>query len=285
MYQRYKERFGTVGVVLGVIALILALGGTALAASKLNGTQKKEVEKIAKKYAGKPGAPGANGQNGSPGAAGKDGTNGTNGTNGGKGEDGKPVVVVNELPLNCEEGGVTYEVQGSGKENEVCNGEEGPEGKEGALGTAGTTLPPGATETGAWAFTGTSANGERLIAPISFPIQLKEGLTEEHVHFQGLPTEEAFASACPGNAVLPKPKPGELCVYSNIEFEPFALVNATFTAITRPTGVFDPGATVAGALVTFSFSGEEDEAASGFGTWAVKGCSKTAPVTDPNKCP
>src|SRR4051812_37822953 len=83
MYRRYKERFGTVGVALGVIALILALGGTALAASgALTGKQKKEVEKIAKKYAGKPGAPGA------PGTAGTNGTNGTNGKDGAPGAKG-----------------------------------------------------------------------------------------------------------------------------------------------------------------------------------------------------
>src|SRR5690349_24138099 len=80
-----REPFGTAGLIVACVALIAALGGTALAAAKLNSTQKKEVEKIAKKYAGKPGAPGAQG---SAGPAGNDGSNGTNRTNGTDGEDG-----------------------------------------------------------------------------------------------------------------------------------------------------------------------------------------------------
>ena len=137
MYKRYKERFGTAGVVLGIVALILALGGTALAASKLNGTQKKEVEKIAKKYAGKPGAAGTNGQNGAPGAKGDPGAAGTNGTNGTNGKDGKSVKLVNSAPTNCE-GGYTYEIEGSGAKNEVCNGEDGADGDKGDKGDQGT---------------------------------------------------------------------------------------------------------------------------------------------------
>src|SRR6185295_17935744 len=44
LYHRFKDRFGTAGVVLGVIAMILAVGGSAIAASGLNGKQKKEVK-------------------------------------------------------------------------------------------------------------------------------------------------------------------------------------------------------------------------------------------------
>ena len=58
MIERIHQKLGTAGFVIAIVALIAALGGTALAAAKLNGTQKKEVEKIAKKYAGKPGAAG-----------------------------------------------------------------------------------------------------------------------------------------------------------------------------------------------------------------------------------
>jgi hypothetical protein len=91
--RRVREPFGTAGLIVACIALIAALGGTALAAAKLNSTQKKEVEKIAKKSA-KAGPAGANGTAGAQGPAGKDGaagkegaagksgTNGTNGTTG-----------------------------------------------------------------------------------------------------------------------------------------------------------------------------------------------------------
>ncbi len=64
------------GVVIAVIALIFALAGTAFAAAKLNGTQKKEVKKIAKKYAGKRGKTGPAGANGAPGAQGPGGPRG-----------------------------------------------------------------------------------------------------------------------------------------------------------------------------------------------------------------
>ncbi len=86
-----REPFGTAGLIIACVALVAALGGTAFAAAKLNSTQKKEVEKIAKKYAGKPGAPGAagtagtngtNGKDGAPGAQGIQGVAGTDGTNG-----------------------------------------------------------------------------------------------------------------------------------------------------------------------------------------------------------
>src|SRR6478752_2320107 len=80
-----REPFGTAGLVVACVALIAALGGTAFAAAKLNSTQKKEVEKIAKKFAGKPGAPGAQGP---AGPAGKDGSNGAAGAKGATGAKG-----------------------------------------------------------------------------------------------------------------------------------------------------------------------------------------------------
>jgi hypothetical protein len=105
LYHRFHDRFGTVGVILGAIALILALGGSAFAASGgLTGKQKKEVKKIAKQYAGKNGAPGATGPQGAPGPAGangKDGANGadgTNGTNGTNGANGNTVLSGTEAP-------------------------------------------------------------------------------------------------------------------------------------------------------------------------------------------
>ena len=54
-----REPFGTAGLIVACVALVLALTGAAFAAAGLTGKQKKEVEKIAKKYAGKPGAAGA----------------------------------------------------------------------------------------------------------------------------------------------------------------------------------------------------------------------------------
>ena len=74
-----REPFGTAGLVVAGIALIAALGGTAFAATKLNSTQKKEVEKIAKRFAGKNGKDGAVGPPGSAGPAGPKGDPGGSG--------------------------------------------------------------------------------------------------------------------------------------------------------------------------------------------------------------
>jgi hypothetical protein len=74
------KHFGTAGVVTAVVALVAALGGTAIAASGgLTATEKKEVKKIAKKFAGKPGPTGPQGERGPPGGNGKDGAPGREG--------------------------------------------------------------------------------------------------------------------------------------------------------------------------------------------------------------
>jgi hypothetical protein len=91
MISRIHARLGTAGFVIAIVALIAALTGTAFAAAKLNATQKKEVVKIAKKFAGKPGPAGPQGPvgpQGAPGAAGKEGPRGLSGSPGDDGEDG-----------------------------------------------------------------------------------------------------------------------------------------------------------------------------------------------------
>jgi hypothetical protein len=261
MYRRFQNRFGTAGVIVAVVALIVALSGTALAASgALTGKQKKEVEKIAKKYAGKPGTPGAAGANGTNGTNGKDGSNGTSGKDG---LPGKSVTLVNSAPPNCSEGGFTYEVQGSGQKNEVCNGEEGEVGEPW---TASGTLPPGATETGAWFFSGSS--GE-VAAPISFPVPLAAVLEVENTHV----VTAIGDSTCTGTMEIPKAPPGELCVYES---------GGGFPNATRE-GVYHlsagaKGADTSGALIYYLLSG----ASSGGGSFAVTGCSATP---GPNVCP
>ena len=167
MLTRIHQKLGTTGFVIAIVALITALGGTALAASgALSGKQKKEVEKIAKKFAGKPGPAGATGPAGTP---------GTNGTNG---KDGAP-----------------------GKE-----GPEGKQGLPGQDGTTGftKTLPEGKTETGHWS--AASPNGTRTVAAISFNIPLAKALGENEVHYIGqtgngttCPGTEEEPEAEPGN--------------------------------------------------------------------------------------
>jgi hypothetical protein len=135
MKRRLTEPFGKAGLTVAICALVLAMVGGAYAAGALSGKQKKEVEKIAKKFAGKPGATGP---------AGAAGTNGTNGTPGAAGKNGTP-------------------------------GKEGPEGPEGSPWTAGGTLPSGQTETGVWSVRATdNAFNEPVATAISFNIPLAQ---------------------------------------------------------------------------------------------------------------
>jgi hypothetical protein len=264
-----REPFGTAGLIVAMIALVAALGGTALAAKgALTGKQKKEVEKIAKKYAGKPGAPGANGTNGSPGAkgdTGAPGANGTNGTNGSPGTNGKSVAIGATAPGCGAPGGHTIEVAGepSTKQN-VCNGTEGSPWTE--LGT----LPEEQAETGAWGFSPLPKTlGLFLMKlPISFPIPLESALPETAVHVVGIgqtgPTE------CEeGTAEAPAAAPGNLCVYIQFGENPNHLseeLEAGDLLISSPeTG--ELGTAKAGAILT---SPGLPEGAYGSGTWVVR---------------
>lgn len=125
MLSRIKKRVGTPGMVIAVIALVLAMIGGAYAASgALTKKQKKEVEKIAKKFAGKPGAAGPTGPQGPAGANGKDGTNGTNGSNG---KDGESVTIA--AASGCPNGGAKFSNASGTKE--ACNGAPGQPGEPG----------------------------------------------------------------------------------------------------------------------------------------------------------
>ena len=202
------EPFGKAGLTVAILALVLAMVGGAWAAAGLNSKQKKEVTKIAKKYAGKPGAPGgtgpagANGSNGAPGEKGAPGT---------PGADGKSVALgtatAGECPGSNPSGGTTVEVEGNAaSKKKVCNG------KEGSPWTAGGTLPSGKSEHGTWGFDqipgGTGAATVQV--PISFPIPLAAPLGAEAVHiFEG----ETPPSGCTFNGGLLEAEAGNLCVH------------------------------------------------------------------------
>ncbi len=204
MLHRFHDRFGTVGVVIAVIALIAALGGTAYAATKLNATQKKEVEKLAKKYAGKPGA---TGPQGSAGAKGEQGIQGNAGKNI---EVGTATSTPNtgECP---EVGGATVQVAGeAATKKHVCNGSPWP---------AGGTLPTGKTETGTWSVfdTLTAETSPTQVGSISFPIPLAaKGPVGTAFAFNKLKTEneEFGTSGCTGTVGTPTAPAGKLCVYT-----------------------------------------------------------------------
>jgi hypothetical protein len=269
-----REPFGTAGLIVAMIALIAALGGTALAAkSALTGKQRKEVEKIAKHYAGHDGAAGKDGRNG------KEGPPGAPGSSGASGQSAKGPVLV-EVAECAGLGGLVYEVPGSGEEAEVCDGKDGHEGKDGKEGspwTAGGTLPPGATETGTWAFDveaktiTTEVEGVKeevavghtsgIAVPISFPIPFPFFIKNAHVHFVG---GEGDGEACPGTVTRPKATRGELCIYET------AVFGTEFNGAYR-FYLASRGATSAGSILAFE---PPTGHAEGNGSFAVTSCTE-----------
>lgn len=191
MLNKFRTRFGAPGIV-AVIALVLAMAGGAYAASNaLTGKQKKEVEKIAKKFAGKPGANGAVGPVGPAGAAGKAGGNGAPGVS--------PVgTAFAGEASGCKEGGVKFV---GANTTVACNGVDGETGFT-------ETLPSEKSETGTYSFGpfGTGVTTARL--PISFPIPVEGPVVMTYLKLTDEPTE-----GCPGNVEEPAAEPGNLCIY------------------------------------------------------------------------
>ena len=176
MFRKVHERLGTAGLIVAVVALIAALTGTALAAAGLNPKQKKEVTKIAKKYAGKKGATGTAGPAGPAGAPGA------------KGDAGAP-----------------------GK-----TGATGPEGPPGATGPAGpteTVLPFEETSTGVWAFSGKGIGRGEYVA-ISFPLRIIPAPGEFLPTTNLIGPEDDPTTQCPGSVSDPQAAQGELCLYA-----------------------------------------------------------------------
>lgn len=68
-----REPFGKAGLTVAILALVLAMVGGAYAAGALTGKQKREVKKIAKKYAGEAGPQGKEGKQGPTGPEGPQG--------------------------------------------------------------------------------------------------------------------------------------------------------------------------------------------------------------------
>lgn len=227
MISRFQSKFGTAGLVVAIVALVVALTGVAVAATGLNSKQKKEVKKIAKQFAGKPGAPGATGP------AGPQGAPGAKGDKGDKGDEGP----------------------------EGPEGPEGDEGPEGSPWTAGGTLPPGETETGAWA--ARPAETGSTYVSLSFNIPLAEAPLEMHyVKEDGTEKTTTLESATPVNCLgsvdNPTAPPGTVCIYAKDEAltsgKPGFFVNFPFNRLFA-----------SGAVFIYGLEGADR----GVGTWAV----------------
>lgn len=209
-----REPFGTAGLIIAVVALVLAVSGAALAATDaLSGKQRKEVERIASKYAG---VPGASGPVGPGGPSGRDGAGGKDGASG---VDGKNVEVAGSAP-GCPAGGVTVQVAGEGStKKEICNVKDGETGFT-------ETLPSGKTETGVWG----GVIHEIGPVPISFAIPLSAPISEADTKIipeGGTPPAECEDPAHTGSAGVenPEAKPGFLCIY--VELTADTLVEET----------------------------------------------------------
>jgi hypothetical protein len=228
--RRLREPFGKAGLTVAVIALVFAMLGGAYAATGLNSKQKKEVKSIAKSFQG-------TGPAGAQGPAGAKGDNGSNGAQGSKGDTGA--------------GGPQGPQGPQGKQ-----GIQGPPGKDGETGFT-ETLPPGETETGAWAV---GNRAEATIVPLSFNIPLEEA---PELHFVNTDEEESGEGEegvfhevenCLGSAEEPTAPPGLVCIYAAEEETEFG----AFTGFQIHT--FLTGA-------TFQYFMLKNDVA--FGTWAV----------------
>jgi hypothetical protein len=287
-----REPFGKAGLIVAACAVLLALSGGAYAAGKLTGKEKKEVEKIAKKFAGKPGAPGAQGpagQAGSSGAKGDAGSAGAPGQNGAPGASGKTVLNGNGAPgAGIGTVGDFYidtssqEIYGPKASSGVNGGWGEPTALKGAQGdpwTAGGTLPANATETGTWAFGSTQAatpeglaGQKNQLVPISFPIPLSGTLEKSHaIYVPAADTTTEHCSAAPinGSVADPKAESGYLCVYeaSTTNADPQSAI--PFIGAFFPPGGAALGANTSGTTLILTVPDPGDT--SGSGSWAVTG--------------
>ena len=226
MISRIHNKLGTAGFIIAIIALIAALSGVAVAAAGLNGKQKKEVKKIAKSVAipgpaGPAGAAGPAGPKGDTGAKGDKGDTGEKGAQGEKGAKGDSVTgaAIAAGGVCGTETGVKYTLNATS--TNICNGLDGESGFT-------EVLPPGETETGAWAFGPADAEGAEMIS-FSYNIPLEEAIPTANIHY--VKATGTKPAECQGSATEPTAAPGHLCIYAAVEegvtYENF--LNQSFT--------------------------------------------------------
>lgn len=234
MYRRFHERFGTAGVVIAVIALIVALGGTALAKGLFTKAQEKKIAAIAKKFAGKPGATGPQGPQGPQGSPGATGAKGDKGDTGLPGKDG--TFSTEPLPSGQTLTGIW------GQEIAPTSGE---------LGLVTISYPirvsPAPTKL-VWV----KAGGN--FALVANPA------TGAFVEL--LETQEEVEEACPGSVANPQAVAGNVCMYT--AFEESATFDNGFFA--HPHRATSPDPTNG---VVFPFVNTESEPGLISGSWAV----------------
>jgi len=301
MANRIREPFGKAGLIVAIVALVAAVGGTAFAAGVLTGKQRKEVEKIAKKFAGKPGEPGSSGDDGQNGVDGAAGTGVTtesftgavhgcneggivvksaspevgvcNGRKGTIGTNGKSVAVGSEATgtANCNgNGGATVEVQGSSATRQyVCNGAKGATG-----GFGGQILSPGVTETGYWTFSTSGGTGAQAWATMSFPQPIADNVSVFNTAFSvDYVTDVSTDTICGageggvgGSFLEPKAPEGYVCIFPRSGYPQ----NASYSKTQAFPNEFGDSVGASGAVMRFDLTTPANPAF-GLGTWAVTG--------------
>jgi hypothetical protein len=256
-----RGRF-TYANVVATLALVFAMSGGALAASKYLITSTKQIKPSVlaslKGKAGKAGANGAQGPAGAVGPAGPAGGVGPAGPAGAPGANGEPGP--------------------EGKEGKA--GKNGTNGKEGSPWTAGGTLPAGATETGVWSMaeipSGTTTGTLKpmiLRTVISFPIPLakpiEEGSSAIHV-FEGTTIPSGCSGKVEGTQVTDlKADTGHLCIGLNTAFGALTTdVDASQTTGGKPVILGAGGVGTHGLVLSV---GSAKEGARAVGVWAVTG--------------
>jgi hypothetical protein len=188
MFRRVLARITYANVAV-TVALVFMMTGGAFAASKILITSKKQISpKVLKALhgaVGRRGPAGPAGPVGPAGPAGPVGPTGKDGTNGINGKDGAP--------------GTT--------------GTAGPPGPVGPTGPQGP-LQSGKTENGTWQYIGSTVNGAKGAAALSFTLPLETAPKGVEFLYSG----QAGAN-CSGTAAAPTAPAGFLCVYDALPEE------------------------------------------------------------------
>ena len=294
MFNRIRDRFGTAGLVVSIMALVFALAGGAFAASGgLNAKQKKQVKAIAKQFAGKPGAAGP------AGPAGPAGGNGAAGGAGAAGANGKTVLsgtatptagigTIGDFYMDTDDSKM-YGPKAAAGANGGWGSGTALRGADGSPWTAGGTLPDVGTLTGTYGVTGSETAGAGLgqssmdegdvaIVPASFSIPVSPAPT--FVFVPGPAGAAGYGSnvgaGCPGVVSgVPQADSGKFCVYGFTGFEPPFTLPAADVSARTPSTTYDAdaaGVTPAGALLRVACNDGGDFAiCEAKGLWAVTG--------------